>query len=719
MITCFALPDPRKVDQCLFVDSLVTVSESGRELGEFCVSIQKASYHDESCYLVHANSHGTIDNIPCGTSVVAYISKSLETLEQNHHEYMKMQEHTLDKKVNIVRQEDHLVVNRVITEKEEVTKQTFSFPLHSLQGFVSEASNLLIMRILAWQRKVPEKMALMSFNADTQIGVSTYRELGTKKQMVGKEVVDVFGIERTISCGQDISETWHCYFLQDGSGVNPTASFLLWSVSTCLSMDLQLLHQIDEELTKGEVAALKFLCTDLVSKKRLEGVKDAKDLFLQLNEQALLDDRFLLAELLHTIGRYDLLRLLDTNKREMDSRLQNRTDSNSELLPYRIMLYKLSEDITDQNLRTIKFLLDHLPKAKLQSATFLDILTEMEKVQILGEDNLDELVKILDKCDKPLANKVREFKNQPTRNSDYNSKQNHSPAAVDTDAQGCPAIVDAQEEEKYYYPLTRRPRGYCLIINNQNFEKPLQERRGTHKDAEALNKIFTKLHFMVQKEQDCDSSNMLEVIKRYAEMDHSEMDAFVCCILSHGLKGTVLGTDGKEVPIRDLTTPFAYCKTLLSKPKLFFIQACQGDQMQRPIYFQADGEPDLSDEEYQEDAQSVALRSIPIQADFLIGMATVESYKSFRHILEGSIFIQELCRQLENGLQRGQYMLVVLTYSFSMITQHVTEHDPGKEDILSILTRVNREVSVQVLNGHKQMPEPRYTLTKKLVLTMD
>ncbi|XP_066520254.1 ciliogenesis-associated TTC17-interacting protein [Hoplias malabaricus] len=207
---------PREIDHCLFVDSLVTVSNSGRELGEFCVSIQKASYHDEPCFLVHANSHGTIDNIPCGTSIVGYVSKTLETLEQNHHEYMKMQEHTLERKINIVKQDEYLVVNRVITEKEEVKKETFTLPLHSLQGFVSEASNLIILRILAQQRKVPEKMMFLSFNADTQVGLTAYRELGTKKQMVGKEVMDVFGIERIITSGEDIPETWHSYFLSDG-----------------------------------------------------------------------------------------------------------------------------------------------------------------------------------------------------------------------------------------------------------------------------------------------------------------------------------------------------------------------------------------------------------------------------------------------------------------------------------------------------------------------
>uniref|UniRef100_W5L8H8 Ciliogenesis-associated TTC17-interacting protein n=1 Tax=Astyanax mexicanus TaxID=7994 RepID=W5L8H8_ASTMX len=225
----------REVDQCLFADSLVTISDSGRELGEFSVSIQKASYENEPCYMVHANSHGAIDNIPCGTSItekrynledttgpipgdafIAYVSSSLETLEQNHHEYMKVQEHMLDRKVNMVRRDGCLVVNRVTTEKEEVKKQTFTLPLHSIQGFVSEATNFIILRILAQQKKIPEKIMFLSFNADTQLSVATYRELGTKKQVVGKEMVDVFGIEMTISSGDDIQASWHCYFLPDG-----------------------------------------------------------------------------------------------------------------------------------------------------------------------------------------------------------------------------------------------------------------------------------------------------------------------------------------------------------------------------------------------------------------------------------------------------------------------------------------------------------------------
>lgn len=38
------------------------------------------------------------------------------------------------------------------------------------------------------------------------------------------------------------------------------------------------------------------------------------------------------------------------------------------------------------------------------------------------------------------------------------------------------------------------------------------------------------------------------------------------------------------------------------------------------------------------------------------------------------------------------------------------------DDILTVLTRVNREVSKGEYLSHKQMPQPNYTLTKKLVL---
>ncbi|XP_056122906.1 caspase-8-like [Rhinichthys klamathensis goyatoka] len=243
--------------------------------------------------------------------------------------------------------------------------------------------------------------------------------------------------------------------------------------------------------------------------------------------------------------------------------------------------------------------------------------------------------------------------------------------------------------------MTQRPLGYCLIINNYNFEKKskFSNREGTWKDKDDLFSLFHRMHFKVEVRDDLEASDIRDAIKEFANKDHAQMGAFVCCVLSHGEKGTVLGVDGKPVEIRELTQPFAECRTLASKPKLFFIQACQGKVAQDGVWT-ADGQVNNTEEgTFEEDAYNPALRMVPIEADFLIGMATVEYYQSFRHTRKGSIYIQELCRQLE--ICRGN------------------------DDILSILTKVNREVSTRVLKGYKQMPEPRYTLTKKLVLPMD
>lgn len=128
-------------------------------------------------------------------------------------------------------------------------------------------------------------------------------------------------------------------------------------------------------------------------------------------------------------------------------------------------------------------------------------------------------------------------------------------------------------------------------------------------------------------------------------------------MLSHGLKGCIYGTDGEEVSLQDFTQPFEsrQAPTLAGKPKLFFIQACQGENLQkgyvawppRPQQQMARAESQL-----EEDAGPVKAKVVADSADFLIGMATVQDYKSFRSTKTGSIYIQELCYQLQKSAER-------------------------------------------------------------------
>lgn len=66
---CLCDVDPVELQKCMFSDALVTTSEGGRELGEFSVTVEFASRAQQPCLLLHAHSHGAIDDTPCGTTV--------------------------------------------------------------------------------------------------------------------------------------------------------------------------------------------------------------------------------------------------------------------------------------------------------------------------------------------------------------------------------------------------------------------------------------------------------------------------------------------------------------------------------------------------------------------------------------------------------------------------------------------------------------------------
>ena len=80
---------------------------------------------------------------------------------------------------------------------------------------------------------------------------------------------------------------------------------------------------------------------------------------------------------------------------------------------------------------------------------------------------------------------------------------------------------------------------------------------------------------------------MAEADKERLLGDHKEADAFICVILSHGRKGCVLGTDRQPVELEKLFALFDgnKCPNLIGKPKIFFIQACQGGGVRCLIQF--------------------------------------------------------------------------------------------------------------------------------------
>ncbi|NXD95768.1 CASPA protein, partial [Chaetorhynchus papuensis] len=462
----------------------------------------------------------------------------------------------------------------------------------------------------------------------------------------------------------------------------------------------QQLLLISENLVTEDVAALKFLCTDLLHLRKLEDVKSALDIFKLLMTQEYLnaEDTFLLAELLYRIKCHSLLEKLGYTKEKVQEHLHEK----GRVSPYRQMLYELSENITNEMLKEIIFLLQNRLPKRWVTLSALDLLILLEKQGLLTKDNVQILEDVCVAVSPDLLETIKCYKKAKGEKFILVKELGALPSVCSTKMhkRRCVLLSSEQEGTALFffsfpqnmtsYKMDGPHRGFCLIINNVNFNSC--QRKGSCKDAEQLERVFTWLGLDVRIYTDLTSGDITSLMQTWQHLqDHKDRNCFVCCILSHGESGAIYGTDEKLVLIRTLTSHFTarQCPQLAAKPKLFFIQACQGNKIQRPVYVDTGAQtPDLSSMQ-----ESFPLfESIPEEADFLLSMATVDGYVSFRHIEEGTWYIQALCSKLQLLVPRG-------------------------EDILSILTQVNEDVARRVSPSgtKKQMPQPAYTLRRKFI----
>ncbi|XP_012581233.1 PREDICTED: caspase-8 isoform X2 [Condylura cristata] len=430
------------------------------------------------------------------------------------------------------------------------------------------------------------------------------------------------------------------------------------------------LYNIGEDLASREVASLKFLSLDYIPHKKQEPIQDALMLFQRLQEKRLLEESNLsfVKELLFRIERFDLLeKHLGTNKEEMKQELE--MPGKAQISAYRVMLFQISEELRDSDVKEFKFfLLREIAKCKLDDdMNLFDVFIEMEKRVILGKKNLDALKRICSHVNKSLLKIINDYEelNEDGRMSLETNKDGLSNGLSELptglESIGMLALSDSlgqldihTQASDRIYRMESKPRGYCLIFNNYDFSKArenvpklrkIKDRSGTNLDAEALKKTFHDLHFKIKQFNDYTAEQLCTTLRTYQCKDHSDKDCFICCILSHGDKGIIYGSDGQEAAICELTSYFtgSKCPSLAGKPKIFFIQACQGYNYQRGIVVETDSE---QNDDYLEMDSSRQAGYIPNEADFLLGMATVNNCVSYRSPAEGTWYIQSLCQSL-------------------------------------------------------------------------
>jgi len=248
------------------------------------------------------------------------------------------------------------------------------------------------------------------------------------------------------------------------------------------------------------------------------------------------------------------------------------------------------------------------------------------------------------------------------------------------------------EKDAQYYNMNHKKRGKAYIFNHMNFDPRLQlkARNGTNNDRDNLRTVLRQLDFEVEVYNDLAYRDIERVLESASLSDHAEEDCIMVFVLSHGELGILYASDQLYKPDK-LWTHFSAdkCPSLAGKPKLFFVQACQGDQLDHGVKMVARTETD-----------GATVFKVPNHADFLIAYSTIPGFYSWRNTTAGSWFVQAFCHVLERGA-------------------HTT-------DLLSLMTRVSRRVAFDfqsnvpgdfVMHEKKQIPCITSMLTRDIVFT--
>lgn len=175
------------------------------------------------------------------------------------------------------------------------------------------------------------------------------------------------------------------------------------------------------------------------------------------------------------------------------------------------------------------------------------------------------------------------------------------------------------------YKMSHRRRGRAVVFNQINFSSAgWPKRHGAETDGENLTQTLSALGFTVEVYVDKQSSEIETILKEVQKDDHSDADCVLVAMLSHGdEEGFLYDSRGFKFLPSKLWTPFTadLCPSLAGKPKMFLVQACQGEVV--------DGVVKMS-------SKKVSSYQLPNHADFVIATSTISGKASLRNTVTGS-----------------------------------------------------------------------------------
>jgi len=206
-----------------------------------------------------------------------------------------------------------------------------------------------------------------------------------------------------------------------------------------------------------------------------------------------------------------------------------------------------------------------------------------------------------------------------------------------------------------------------VVIFNQKIFAPrlkLNPRKGTEIDVKSIQNTFKSLDWDIDLYNDCTVAQIREVILKQIQLSEENFAALAIFILSHGEdNGTIFASDYPFRVDHDILFQLAADKSpnLAGKPKLVFVQACQGQETD------AGSTVTERDRRRRHTSQdSTSTYKIPNYADFLIFQASFWDHYSFRSSETGSWFIQALCSSIDQSAKDDALFDILLSVSHSV-----------------------------------------------------
>ncbi|XP_031971140.1 ciliogenesis-associated TTC17-interacting protein isoform X2 [Corvus moneduloides] len=224
----------KELEWCLFAETLAVVAMGApprdKAEGQWWMAAQWAPYQGEgepvqSCILVQTRFRGKQDGVPVSSTLKAYVTWQLETLEQEEQECLELRPHPTEKRTHVVSHQHGMTVSKTLQEGEaEPQCQSFCYSRAKLRGLLLEGASLLLLRVLARRHTMPPNLVFPAMDTEGNLCTSSYvsrqpggpSALGIQRQAVGSAETEVFVIERAVHSSSGASTVWHSSFLPNG-----------------------------------------------------------------------------------------------------------------------------------------------------------------------------------------------------------------------------------------------------------------------------------------------------------------------------------------------------------------------------------------------------------------------------------------------------------------------------------------------------------------------